>query len=123
VNHWAEAPIRGADALPNLSEGNSGRRAVVVSLYQLHRCVWDSVRAASVSSSNAGSHFDVGRYDLTDEERKAFEDKDVAALYRIGLHPVLLNGFARASGFTRDDYRRVLEVFGTGEERTGRWQK
>jgi hypothetical protein len=94
-----------------------------VSLYQLHRCVWDSVRAASVGSSNANNHFDSGRYDLTDEERKAYEDRDLATLYRLGLHPVLLNGFARASGFTRDGYREVLAVFATGEERKGRWQK
>jgi len=94
-----------------------------VSLYQLHRCVWDSVRAASVSSSNAGGHFYSGKYDLTDEERKAFEQRDVGALYRLGLHPVLLNGFARASGYTRDGYREVLAAFATGEERTGRWQK
>ena len=85
--------------------------------------MWDSVRAASVSSSNTGGHFDSSKYDLTDEERKAFEDRDVATLYQLGLHPVLLNGFARASGFTRDDYRQALQVFGTGEERTGRWQK
>jgi hypothetical protein len=93
-----------------------------VSLYQLHRCVWDYVRAGQVSSGNHAS-FDVGRYDLTDEERKAFDDRDVAALYGLGLHPVLLNGFARASGYTRDDYRKVLAVFAAKEERTGRWQK
>jgi hypothetical protein len=94
-----------------------------VSLYQLHRCVWDSVRASSVSSSNTNNHFDSGKYDLTDEERKAFEEKDVAALFRLGLHPVLLNGFCRASGYTRDDYRKALAVFATREEKTGRWQK
>jgi len=76
-----------------------------------------------VSSSNAGSHFDAGKYDLTDEERKAFEERDIATLYQLGLHPVLLNGFARASGFSRDGYREMLAVFATGEERTGRWQR
>jgi hypothetical protein len=94
-----------------------------VSLYQLHRCVWDYVRASAVSSSNAGPHFDESKYDLTEEELQAFEAKDVASLYRLGLHPVLLNAFCRASGYTRDDYRKVLAVFATREERTGRWQK
>jgi hypothetical protein len=94
-----------------------------VSLYQLQRCVWDSIRASEVKSSNAGNHFDVGRYDLDDDERAAFVDRDVAALYRLGLHPVLLNAFCRASGYTRDDYRKVLAVFATREERTGRWQR
>jgi hypothetical protein len=94
-----------------------------VSLYQLQRCVWDSIRASEVKSSNSGNHFDVGRYDLDDDERAAFVDRDVAALYRLGLHPVLLNAFCRVSGYTRDDYRKVLAVFATPEERTGRWQR
>jgi hypothetical protein len=81
------------------------------------------VRASEVKSNNTGSHFDPGRYDLTESEREAFVNRDVAALYRLGLHPVLLNGFCRASGFTRDDYRAALAPFSTREERTGRWQK
>ncbi len=94
-----------------------------MSLYQLHRCVWDYVRANAVSTNNTSAHFDSARYDLTDEELQAFEARDVAALYRLGLHPVLLNAFCRASGYTRDDYRKALAVFATREERTGRWQK
>jgi hypothetical protein len=92
-------------------------------MYQLHRCVWDSIRASEVKSNSAGRHFDAGRYDLSEEERKAFVDRDVAALYRLGLHPVLLNAFCRTSGYTRDDYRKALAVFATREERTGRWQR
>ena len=61
-----------------------------MSLYQLHRCVFDFLRAGEVSSG-AAPNFDVSSYDLTDEERKVFESKDVAALYRMGFHPVLLN--------------------------------
>jgi hypothetical protein len=98
-----------------------------VSLYQLHRCVWDFMRAGEVKSSNAGTYFDASRYELTDEERQAFERKDPAALYRLGLHPVLLNGFCRAVGYGRDDYRKLLAAADTrpapGEERTGRWQR
>jgi hypothetical protein len=96
-----------------------------VSSYQLHRCVWDYLRAGEVKSTGGGSghRFDDSGYDLTDEERKAFENKDVAALYRIGLHPVLLNAFCRASGYTRDDYRKVLAEFAGREERIGRWRK
>jgi hypothetical protein len=97
---------------------------VSVSSYQLHRCVWDYLRAGEVkSNSNSSGKFDDSKYELTDDERKAFEGKDVAALYRLGLHPVLLNAFCRAAGYTRDDYRKVLAVFAAPEERTGRWQK
>jgi hypothetical protein len=90
-----------------------------MSLYQLHRCVFDFLRAGEVSSG-AAPNFDVGSYDLTDEERKAFDSKDVAALYRMGFHPVLLNGYCRAidtrfPGATGDQnrtmaYRATLTV-------------
>jgi hypothetical protein len=98
---------------------------VRVSSYQLHRCVWDYLRAGEVKSTSNGSggQFDDSRYELTDEERKAFANKDVAGLYRLGLHPVLLNAFCRAAGYTRDDYRKALAVSAPREERTGRWQK
>jgi hypothetical protein len=93
-----------------------------VSLYQLHRCIYDYIRAAEVSGGAMRS-FDVNTYDLTEEERKAFESTDVAALYQLGLHPVLLNRFCRQAGFSRNDYRKILEPLGTTEERKGRWQK
>jgi hypothetical protein len=93
-----------------------------VSLYQLHRCVWDSIRAGQVSGGTARS-FDIEKYDLSEEERKAFEAPDIAALYRLGLHPVLLNGFCRASGLSRDSYRQVLQAYAEPEERKARWQK
>jgi hypothetical protein len=97
-----------------------------MSLYQLHRCVYDWIRVGEVSSGTAGdgrASFDVSRYELTDDERKAFESKDIAALYRLGLHAVLLNRFARAAGFARDEYRQMLEPFAEKEERRGRWQR
>ena len=93
-----------------------------MSLYQLHRAVWDQMRADEVSSP-PGRSFDVNRYDLTEQERTSFENRDLAALYGLGLHPVLLNGFARASGFSRDDYRGVLQVYAKPETRRARWQK
>ena len=92
-----------------------------MSLYQLHRCVWDSIRSREVSSG-PGRSFDSDRYDLTDEERSAFDRADVAELYRLGLHPVLLNGFCRAAGYSRDQYRGALQVFATTEQRKARWQ-
>ena len=97
-----------------------------MSLYQLNRCVYDWVRAGEVNSDAAGDGregFSTARYDLTDEERKAFDNKDVAAFYQFGLHQVLLNRFCRAAGFARDEYRKILEPFGTTDERKGRWQK
>ena len=97
-----------------------------MSLYQLHRCVYDWVRAGEVNSGSAEdgrATFDLSGYELSDDERKAFDGKDIAALYQLGLHSVLLNRYARAAGFARDEYRKVLEPFGEKEERKGRWQK
>jgi hypothetical protein len=97
-----------------------------MSLYQLNRAVYDWVRAGEVNSGDAGGGregFDVSRYELTPEERKAFDDRDVAAFYQLGLHEVLINRFARAAGFARDDYRKLLAPYAKSEERKGRWQK
>jgi hypothetical protein len=91
-----------------------------MSLYQLHRCVFDFLRAGEVSSGTAPG-FDVSSYDLTDEERKVFDAKDIAALYNMGFHPVLLNGYCRAIGFERSDYRSILASQAQPETRTGRW--
>jgi hypothetical protein len=93
-----------------------------MSLYQLHRCVWDFIRAGEVGSGG-GHPFDANRYDLSPEERKAFEARDVAELYQLNLHPVLLNAFCRASGYSRNDYRQALQPFATPENRRGRWQR
>jgi hypothetical protein len=93
-----------------------------MSLYQLHRAIFDYLRAGEVKSGTAPD-FDLGRYDLTDEERKAFEAKDVAAIYQMGLHPVLLNGYCRAIGYGRDEYRAILAAHVVPEARTGRWHQ
>jgi hypothetical protein len=90
-----------------------------MSWYQMHRCVYDWVRAGEVNSAAGGegrAGFDVTTYELTD-------DQDIAAFYNLGLHEVLLNRYARAAGFARDDYRKILEPFGAKEERRARWQK
>ncbi|MGH7265424.1 MAG: hypothetical protein ACREMB_11300 [Candidatus Rokuibacteriota bacterium] len=47
------------------------------------------------------------RYGLTEPEVRAVLDGDVAALYRLGVHPVLLNSYARAR-VPRDRYRAAL---------------
>lgn len=97
-----------------------------MSWYQMHRAVYDWVRAGEVNSDASGdgrAEFDVSIYELTPEERKAFDNRDIAAFYQLGLHEVLINRYARAAGFSRDDYRKALEPYGAKEERKGRWQK
>jgi hypothetical protein len=96
-----------------------------MSLYQLHRAVYDWIRAGEVNSAenvDGRIGFDVSAYELDAEERRAFLDKDIGALYQLGLHQVLINRYARAAGFARDEYRKVLEDYAKPEERRGRWQ-
>ncbi len=47
------------------------------------------------------------RYALGEPEVRALLEGDVAALYRLGVHPVLLNAFARAR-IPRERYRAGL---------------
>jgi len=61
------------------------------------------------------------RYGLGEAEILALVEGDVAALYRLGVHPVLLNGYARAR-VSRDRYRAALaalEAEASGEARHG----
>ena len=49
--------------------------------------------------------------------------KDIGAIYKMGTHTVIVNGFCRAMGFKRADYRALLEQAAPDTEpgRT-RWQ-
>jgi hypothetical protein len=53
------------------------------------------------------------RYALGEPELRALVERDIAALYRLGVHPVLLNSFARAC-VPRDRYRAALASLETG---------
>ena len=95
-----------------------------MSLYQLHRAIFDDVESPARSAAARHRLSTSAATTLTDDERKSIESRDIAALYVMGLHPVLLNGFARASGYSRDDYRAILAPYATTPEAgKGRWQK
>jgi hypothetical protein len=97
-----------------------------VSVYQLNRAIYNWIRAGEVNSSAQGDgrvDFDVSEYELNAQERRAFDERDVGALYHLGLHEVLVNRFARAAGYQRDAYRKILESYAKPEERLGRWQR
>ena len=97
-----------------------------MSLYQLNRAVYDWVRAGEVNSGDPGAGregFDLSSYDLSADERTAFDDRDIGAMYQLGLHDVLINRYARAIGLTLADYRGILTPLAKPEERRGRWQK
>lgn len=87
--------------------------------YEMHRCVYDFIRS---SEQGRPGSFDPTAYDLTAMERSAFEHRDVGAFYELGLHGVLLNRYCREIGYSRDDYRAILQPYAVAEERRARWQ-
>lgn len=92
-----------------------------MSWYEMHRCVYDFIRSNEGDVGQRQS-FDVDRYDLTDQERAAFDTKDIAAFYTLGLHCVLLNRYAREVGTSLAEYRALLQPLGVDDGKVGRWQ-
>jgi hypothetical protein len=90
-----------------------------MSLYRLQRRIFEDLRGGTPPAGSTGSADD----GLTDDERRALDDKDVAALYLMGVHPVLLNGFCRAAGLGRRDYRAVLEPLDHAGRGKPRWRE
>lgn len=85
----------------------------------MHRCVYDFIRAHERGTPES---FDPSGYQLTDEEGRAFDDRDVAAFHQLALHGVLLNRYCRQIGLSREEYRAILQPFAVTESRRGRWQ-
>jgi len=90
-----------------------------VSRFYLQRCVFDAVRARE---SAADQDFDDSDYDLSDDERRAFQDGDLRALYRIGLHPLLLNAYGGSIGYGPDACRHALAHL-PRDRRRARWHR
>jgi hypothetical protein len=60
----------------------------------------------------------LARYELSEAEVEAILQADVGALYRLGVHPVLLNSYARAR-VPRDRYRAALAALAESPARAG----
>ncbi len=95
-----------------------------MSIYQLQQCLYDHLRALEDSPPDGPQpELSSEGYSLTDEERLALEKRDVAALYSLGTHPVIINGYCRAMGYKRADYRPLFKESTTATKGKGRWQK
>ena len=94
-----------------------------MSLYQLQQCVYDYLR--TLEALEAGSplpELSTTGYDLSAEEAHALKSGDVGAMYSMGIHPVIINGYCRAMGYRRADYRELLENKNNEPKRKTRWQ-
>jgi len=76
-----------------------------MSAYRLQQYLFDQLGRWA---GEPGSAVDLASYELSTVELAAVEGNDIEALYRLGVHPVLLNAWCRATGYTRDEYRRLL---------------
>jgi len=94
-----------------------------VSLFQLQQCLFDYLRAME-GAGPTGNRPEINTegYDLTEDELRALKEGDIGAFYVMGAHPVIINGYARAMGYKRADYRPLLEKVATPSKRRTRWQ-
>jgi hypothetical protein len=93
-----------------------------MSLFQLQQCLFDYLRAMEKAGPGARPEISTEGYDLTEAELRALTEGDIGAFYVMGAHPVIINGYARAMGYKRADYRPLLEKVATPSTRRTRWQ-
>lgn len=95
-----------------------------MSLYAVQRCLFDHLRRLEAAGDGPKPDLVADGYNLTSAEREALTKPDIGAIYAMGTHPVIVNGFCRALGYKRADYRPLLENSGAVPERKKtRWQK
>jgi hypothetical protein len=92
-----------------------------VSLYEVQQCLFDYLRAMEDAPPGPKPDISTEGYDLSDSERKALAAGDVGAFGAMGVHPVIINGYCRAMGYKRADYRTLLAGVAHEPRRT-RWQ-
>ncbi len=93
-----------------------------MSVYQLQRCLFDYLRALEKAPKGERPAISVEGYDLTPEERRALLEGDVSAFHTMGTHPVIINGYCRAQGYKRADYRPLFKDVAAQPTRRTRWQ-
>ena len=94
-----------------------------MSLYEMQQCLFDYLRAMENAPADAPRPgLSVEGYDLTDGERDALVNSDIAALHVAGVHPVIINGYCRAMGYKRADYRPLFDTPNNAPQRKTRWQ-
>jgi hypothetical protein len=94
-----------------------------MSLYQVQQCLFDYLRVLEDPKTQGRPEISTDGYDLTAQEREVLVDKDIGAIYAMGVHPVIVNSYCRALGYKRADYRKLLEAAAPKtESRRTRWQ-
>lgn len=77
--------------------------------YALQKCIFDHLaRVGDPNQSQAPDDVITEGYDLDEAELAAAKACDVAAFHDFGVHPVLINGFCRANGWKKADYKQLF---------------
>ena len=80
-----------------------------VSLYQVQKLLFHVNRDRELRARFLGEReLMVREYDLTEDERRAVLDTDFHALYRMGVHSLLLGPLAAALGVSFPDYLALI---------------
>lgn len=94
-----------------------------MSLYQLQQCLFDHLRRLEAAdSTRRPDDVQVDGYELSDAERAAAAAGDVGAFHSFGVHPVIINGFCRANGWKRADYRTLFPAGEDAVTQPARWR-
>ena len=95
-----------------------------MSIYQLQECLFNYLRALEDSPADGPKpELSTEGYALTDEELRALTNRDVGALYELGTHPVIINGYCRAMGWKRAEYRTLFSRTVPRQGGRARWQR
>ncbi|HEX9259972.1 MAG TPA: hypothetical protein VF855_10585 [Acidimicrobiales bacterium] len=91
-----------------------------MSAYRLQQYLFDQLGRWATDPDD---DVDVVAYALEADELEAVGHNDIAGLYRLGVHPVLLNAWCRATGHSRDEYRSLLAPLRRPDDgRAPRWR-
>jgi len=95
-----------------------------VSLYQVQQCLFDYLRALeNAPADGPRPALSTAGYTLDERERAALDQGDISEIYALGTHPVIINGYCRAMGYKRADYRPLLQKVAEPQVKRTRWQK
>jgi hypothetical protein len=80
-----------------------------VSVYTLQKLIREINRNPGIREHFFAAPADMASaYDLTAEERRALVDKDYGALYRLGVHGLLLRPFSILHAVSEQDYLEAI---------------
>lgn len=82
-----------------------------MSRYALQRAIWDINRNPQIRGQFMSAAAEVVEgYDLLAEERDALVNRDYGALYRMGVHGLLLRPFSILHAVSEPDYLNAIRA-------------